>query len=505
MTVLNSSQRSNTQIINSNISHSQQWILTVIANKTGNIKIPSIKFGKESSSEALINVVKASTKHGNVGNEDIILDIDVSTTSPYVQAQVIYTVKLYRSIVTSNATLTEPAVNAGQAIINKLGDDKSYEINRNGKRYVVIERRYVIFPQSSGELIIDPIIFQGQTGRSGLFGFDPFGPPPKSVVKRSDDIRLNVKPIPDSFTGKTWLPASELTIQEQWSIDPGKLKQGEATTRTLTLQAKGLAASQLPATNSNLPDSLKQYPDQPEFEDANNSEGYIGVRRDKMAIIPTEAGDHLLPAIKIPWWNTDTDKMEIAELPERSIHVKANPGVDSTKIPESDIRSEISTNTQNENDTGISDVIETSETSSNWKWISFALLVLWIITLFLWWRGKNQLERKTEINVENTNKRIAKRKINEACKANDPARTKEAILEWSRINWPNTNISNINAIKQFSEENFQRQLDLLSQHLYGKLNEPWNGEAFLKSFESQSFEIKKNTEPAGKLEPLYKT
>ena len=41
-TVLNSSSRSNTQIINGKVSHSQQWILTVLAKKAGKIKIPAI-------------------------------------------------------------------------------------------------------------------------------------------------------------------------------------------------------------------------------------------------------------------------------------------------------------------------------------------------------------------------------------------------------------------------------------------------------------------------------
>lgn len=334
---------------------------------------------------------------------------------------------------------------------------------------------------------------------------DPFGPTPKSVVKRSDDIRLNVKPIPDAFSGKTWLPASQLTIQEQWSVDPGKLKQGEATTRTLTLQANGLAASHLPATDSSLPDSLKQYPDQPEFEEANNNEGYIGVRRDKMAIIPVEAGDHLLPAITIPWWNTDTDKMEIAELPERSIHVKANSGVSDTKTFETDINTEFNKDTQKENNSDSLDIIETQVTSSNWKWISFVLFLLWLITLYLWWRSKNQSARKTEIDDKYTNKRIATRKIKEACKANDPNKTKEALIEWSRVQWSDLDTSSINAIKKYADENFQQQLDLLNQHLYGKLNESWNGEAFLKSFDSQSFDISIKTKPEGKLEPLYKT
>ena len=324
-TILNSRQQNKEMWINGKSTYSQMWIVTLIANKTGTLSIPAIRFDKELTRPLSINVVAGSPISQGSTTDNIFVDVEVNTQSPYVQAQLIYTVRLYRAIVTNNAALSEPAVTGGQAVISKLGEDSSFETQRNGKRYVVIERQYVIFPQSSGPMTIQPIVFQGQTGGAGgFFSFDRFNQQPTSIVKRSKPIEIDVKPIPDSFTGDTWLPANQLSIQEQWSVDPSKLKQGEATTRTLTLKANGLAASHLPEIKSHLPETLKQYPDQPEFDESNNANGYVGVRRDKMAIIPTEGGGYTLPAINIPWWNTDTDTMEVAELPERHIQIEGS-------------------------------------------------------------------------------------------------------------------------------------------------------------------------------------
>ena len=173
------------------------------------------------------------------------------------------------------------------AVIEKLGEDKSYEVQRGRNQYLVIERQYAIFPQKSGLIKIDPIIFQGQVGGAGRLFIDPFGPQPQAVMKRSKSLELNVKPVPDTFTGSSWLPATKLELSEQWSSDPLKINQGEPVTRTLKLEARGLPASQLPEIVSELDKKLKQYPDQPILDEKYDRHGLNGIRQQKTALIPS--------------------------------------------------------------------------------------------------------------------------------------------------------------------------------------------------------------------------
>ena len=506
-TVLNSSTSSNTQIINGKVSHSQKWILNVLANKTGTLSIPPISFGNEQSEPRTIKVLASAPASKSNIQDDIYIDVDVSTANPYVQAQVIYTVKLYWAVPMSNASLSEPKISGGQAVIEKQGDDKSYQTRRNGKQYGVNERRYFIYPQSSGQLKIEPLMFQGQTGNSSIFDFDPFGPQPKSIVKRSKEINLDVKPIPDSFIGKTWLPAEQLHVEEQWSVAPDKLKQGEAPTRTLTLKAEGLAASQLPVIDDAIPDDFKRYPDQPEFEDKNSSGVATGIRREKMAIIPTRAGDYVMPAIKIPWWNTATDKMEFAELPERTIHVKATAiSVQKQAVDDQSKSNDVAV-VDKEGDTNqvkIETIANTTETPF-WKIVSLGLLVLWILTLMLWWMSKRRKKNVTIQKEQTPSVRYYLKVIKDACKKNDPNETKQALLEWARIKWPESRMTSLTEIKSYCGADLQIKLDELNNILYGKCNEKWNGTDFLKCFESQSFDKTHKNKHVGKLEPLYKT
>jgi oxygen tolerance protein BatD len=504
LTILNTGHRSNTQIINSSITQTHQWILTAIANKTGLIEIPAIRFGNELSKPFQIKVVNSTPPSVGSNQEDIFIDIDVNKSSPYVQEQIVYTVKLYRAVQTSNASLSEPELSGGQAVINKLGEDKSFEIRIKGKRYVVIQRQYVIFPQASGLLKIEPLIFQGQTGTNRFFSFDPFGPQPKSIAKRSDSIVLDIKPIPDSFTGDTWLPASLLNIQEQWSVDPSKLKEGEATTRTLTLTANGLSSSQLPKINSTLPDNLKQYPDQPELEESNNGNGVLGVRREKMAIIPASGGDYILPAIKIPWWNTETDKMEIAELPERTIHViTSNTSKVDNDREEQSIREEQQSPEPVSEENSII-VNEEANINNYWKWLSMVFFVLWITTLLILvvYRKQNVINNEQDSNELSS--RYHLKRLKQSCKDNNAEETKKELLAWARNKWPEENINNINSIKPFTDRELQLRIDELNRYLYSQQETDWDGSGFLKCFEQQSFENQIAIDNKGKLEPLYK-
>lgn len=505
-TILNRGRQSSTKIFNHKVHHSLEWVLTLMPKKSGKLNVPAIKFGNETSQPYTINAIDAVPQKQSSDKGNIFIDVEVNTKSPYVQEQVIYTVKLYRAVQTNNASLSEPVINGGQAAINKVGEDKSFETQIKGKRYVVIQRQYAISPQSSGVLKIQPLVFQGQTGSGSFFGFDPFGPQPKSMVKRSDSIQLDVKPIPDSFTGDTWLPASHISIQEEWSVSPEKLKQGEATTRTLTLTAHGLAASNLPTVDSHLPEILKQYPDQPELNETNNEDGFVGVRREKMAIIPTEAGDFVLPAIQIPWWNTETDKLEIAELPERTIHADASASmpVPTELVNNAQAQNDVEPTNADEKESCINNVAEPSADQTPWKWISLFIFILWLFTLFLFWNSKRQPVVSEHKPQGESSRRQYLKQLKQACNANDPAATKQALLHWAKVNWPDESINNINSIKIFCDDQLQLKIDELNACLYGSTESQWNGTAFFNSFESQTFDTKKATEVKGKLEPLYK-
>lgn len=539
-TIVNTSTNNMINITNGAVTHSQQWNLTLIANQAGTFTIPPIQFGNDVSPAQSIKVLAAApdtadaTADTAADTADAAVDIAVSTPSPYVQEQVLVTVKLYLNptVRMNNHSLSAPTVSGGQAIIELAREDKQYQQHRNGINYQVIERQYRLFPQNSGALKIEPILFQAQRGAGGFFNL---GAQQQTIVKRSEAVELSVKPIPETFPGKTWLPARALSINTQWSTPPEQLQQNQAATRTQTLQATGLTASQLPLIDSQIPEAFKQYPDQPAFENTPHPSGadIIGKRSDKTAIIPTMHGDFTLPTIQIPWWNTATDTLEFAELPSRVLHVNAAINADNTtpqqqspqQSPDSQALNGATTTVKPLDKSGINDP---QNNASYWQWLSLALFILWLSTLLLMSRHRHQQTAAADSRQPHHASTAAHiKRIKQACHNNNPQLAQAALLQWAKSNWRDQTIINLRilSVKADSDPAFQQQLDDLNQHLYGQASHQtqpqtphqtphqhqseWQGAEFFNCFAAQFLSAKpdKPTPPSasGQLETLYKT
>src|SRR5690606_14450409 len=123
----------------------------------------------------------------------------------------------------------------------------------------------------SGELEIPSQLFSATALQPGTSGRSSTRSG-RLLQVRSPSIRLQVRPVPDSFpAGAPWLPARNLKLVQSWQPDPGiDLLSGEPLTRTLSLSAEGLNASQLPALQSLTSEPgqappLRQYADQPQL------------------------------------------------------------------------------------------------------------------------------------------------------------------------------------------------------------------------------------------------
>ncbi|MGZ5056044.1 MAG: BatD family protein, partial [Methylobacter sp.] len=320
--ILGQSQSSNSSWINGRSSKTIQWTINVMAKHPGSLAVPPIKFGNDVSQPASILVTQATANKAVNTDDDLFLEVDATPQTPYVQSQVLYSARLYRKVEIAQASLSEPELS--DAVIEKLGDDSNYNTLVDGVNYVVTERKYAIFPQKSGSLTIKPLILTAEVVANTRPNFNGFFNSQMTRTRKvlSKPVTLNVKPVPATFTGKHWISAEQLILKEEWSGDNQQMKVGEPLTRTLTLLAKGTTVGQLPELNSGkISDQLKTYPDQPVLREQKKPEGLIAFREEKIAIIPSKAGFYKLPAIEIPWFNSQSQKMEVAKIPETQITV----------------------------------------------------------------------------------------------------------------------------------------------------------------------------------------
>ena len=500
-TILSQNNSTSSSWINGKSSKTIQWIVNVMAKETGSIVIPAVRFGKDTSQALTLLVTDNAIKKQANTDEELYIDVEATPESPIIQSQVFYTLRLFTRVDISQARLNEPEL--PDAVIERLGEDNNYTTQVKGVSYTVTERKYAIFPQKSGKLTIKPLVLTAEVLVNNPTRMNPFFNSQMSKTKRveSKAITLDVKPVPAAFTGKHWLSAEQLVIKESWSGDAQQMKVGEPLTRTLTLLAKGTTVGQLPELNTNQTnEQLKVYPDQPVLQEQKKTDGLLAVREEKTAIIPSKAGSYTLPAIEIPWFNTQTQKIEIARISATKISASAVAG----QTEPAAITPSTTTATQQNNSIPAAQQSpqSTSQETSIWLWVSALLALGWLTTLIILLRKrapKNQVieEDPTEINLKEAIKHL---KV--ACKQNDPVAAKNALLTWGKLKF---NSHNLGSLAEFCDARLRDEILSLNQTLYGKAVGQWQGKKLFQTF-TEFKALEKITSPTEdkSLEPLYR-
>jgi hypothetical protein len=489
--ILNQSSGSSSSWINGKSTKTIQWSLMVMAKHAGNLIIPAVKFGHDVTSPIQISVTETVTNKDSNIDEDIFLEVEATSKNIYIQSQVLYTLRLYTRVDLSQARLDEPEL--ADAVIERLGDDSRFNTQVNGLDYSVTERKYAIFPQKSGKLTIKPLTLTAEIITNNRPNFNGFFNSQATKTKRieSKAISLDVKPVPVTFTGKHWLSAQQLVFKQEWSGDIKQLKIGEPLTRTLTLLAKGATVSQLPELNTTLSNNqLKAYPDQPVLQEQKKTDGVIAFREEKIALILSQAGDYQLPAIQIPWFNTDSQKMEMAEIPETKLTALAGVQaiVNTPQIT--------SVNTQAITTTA---PINTVPETNYWIWLSLCLAIAWLITVIVFLKARTKSDLLIKDVDVNTDISDAIKALKKACTQNDATAAKNALIAWGNLTFDQ---STLGGIADFCDARLRDELLHLNHSLYGQANSEWQGKKLFQAFTENKARKKTTLDRDNTLEPL---
>lgn len=503
--VLNQGQSSSSSRVNGTYSKSISWTVEVTANKSGKLTVPTIKFGKDSSKPLSIEVTQGTPASDNNASKDLFLEVKATPEKPFIQSQVIYTVQVYSRVRFRPENPSPPE--AEDSLVEFLGESQHSTLI-NGVSYNVYELKYAIFPQKSGVVTIKPFSFRAEVEVDSQLSYrDIFGSPmiqTKRVL--SKEIILNIKPAPANFTGKHWLAAEKLELTQDWSGDIQQMKVGEPLTRTLSLRGEGTTVGQLPELNTLKTDiNIKAYPDQPVLNEQKQPEGISASRQEKIALIPSTAGKHVLPAIEIPWFNIKTQKMEIARVPETTINVigggenqpttvAPSQATVAPSIPQATQQTEIKTQIP----------ADTKEWHNNaWLWASLFLALGWLATViyFMSKKPKYQLNPNQEADLlrQETNEKESIKKLKQACEENDIQAAKNALLDWGKLKFA---VSSLGTIAGYCDARLRDEILHLNQILYGKDSSQWIGKKLLQAFTENKARAKIAGNEESILEPL---
>jgi len=467
----------NVNIVNGEKTTRTRWWVELEPTVEGIFTIPSIALGSARTQPLRLKVLPAGARPADAPR-DVALQVMIEPENAYVQAQLTYTMRLELAVNVTNGRLSEPEI--PNAVVQRLGEDASYEVNRNGRRIRVIERQFSIFPQESGELVIPAMQFTGRASEnsSSSLLLDDFFGGSRVVRAQSKEARVNVKPKPAGFSGQVWLPARDVRITESWTNNPPQFRVGEPITRTLRIEALGLSGEQLPQTPQQTIDGMRAYPDQSETNTGRDGSQVVGVREERVALVPNRAGKLALPEVSIPWWDVGSDVQQVATIPARTIEVlPAETVVTTTATPDA-----TDSVTQPESAVNLAPP-QTNTSPGWWPMVSAVFALLWLATLIYLWRTKRtQMSDKKPDGIP-TDLRVARNAIKTACFSNDAPAAKNALLNWSTLRWRQQKTIGLTGINmRLGDDTFAHEVEALDRVLYSTDKRDWSGEVLWQAF-----------------------
>ncbi|WP_223486722.1 BatD family protein [Pseudomonas sp. A-RE-19] len=441
--------------LNGDTQATTRWIITLLPRQNGSVVIPSLQLGDAQSQPITVQVIESETQDRSNTLAPVFIEASLDQNSVYVQAQAILTLRIYHSVSLYDDSSLTP-LQIPDARIEQLGESRTYEKVINGLRHGVIEMRYAIYPQHSGELTIPAQMFSATlVDTQPSQDATPQGQKAGKLMRVSSaEIPLTVKAKPATYpVDAPWLPARSLSLSESWSPEPDHVEVGDSLTRSLTLNAEGLASSQLPPLPATEINGLRRYPDQPVLGNQNSERGLIGSREDREALVPTRTGAIDLPSVEVVWWNTFEDHLEHSSLPARTLQVASNPSL-IVDTPAGSPQVMSGTN---------------SEALRWWKLSTVILACTTLLGFGLWWRARSQpaILRAAQTGPS---PRTLLDDLKRACQANDPQATRQALDAWARQQ-PETLADMAARFVPLSDA-----LDGLNGALYSETGQYWQGE-----------------------------
>ena len=519
--VLGTSSSQQVQIINGRRTDKHQWQVELDPRRTGSISIPPVRVGSDETRPLTLEVQAQPAAEVAGADQPVFVrtSMEPEDGSVFVQQQIQFSVQLYYRVALSEGSFVGPDV--AHAVIEQLGEDTRYRTTLDGQQYQVVERRYAIFPEQSGALTIPAVTFTGRvrsagSSRSPFLGMDEMmdrffssGGRGQRVRVRSEPLSITVKPRPDNYTGKTWLPSERFVLRDSWTQGPPEFRVGEPVTRTIEILARGLAASQLPEIDIHPPAGMRLYPEAPLRENRTDGDAVFGSSTQSIAYVPSAAGKISIPEVRVDWWDVNTRKQQTAVLPAWEFNVTGDAGAVTSPPPASPATALPPAVTSPDEPAPGGDDVETADSGSRNTMLSgfvAGVLLLAVLLLLYRYRSRSRTVPATPAAAEPSRPQRVSATVDalqQACTSNDADAAAKALLQWAAAHWPEQPPTSLGALAQriSSGGDVVRELD---QVLYAAGSQAWQGQALWEAFQQGMDGKTGHAQPdSDSLSPLY--
>jgi hypothetical protein len=415
-------RRSETQmsIVNGRQSATVRLMLVLEPRRSGDLQIPPLKVGASTTRAIDLHVDPApELAPGELPPVFIEVDTMPEAAPHYVNAQLGLTVRVFYRQNLTEAAISQPEPSPASV---RLLDELAFQADRNGVRYRVLERRYAIFPERSGELTIPPLQLSGrlvERRKDQLWQPSVRG---RRIQVKSEAIQLTIQPRPAAATGDSWQPARQLELSEQLSASNG-LRVGEPVTRTVIVDAVGLEEHMI--TEPDWPEisQVRVYPDQPQGISRDDGQWVLGHKEFRYAVVPEKEGKLVLPELTVHWWDTVNDRQRTSVLPSRVIHVQPSAVAPLLQQALAKPSPEAAGTPQDSGGNG---------GQVYWRWLTLLFALLWLTTLAAAWRRRapdaSQGSNRQTVPGEDESRLL--KSLKQSCDLGNTGQARRALSTW---------------------------------------------------------------------------
>ena len=461
--ILSSRSGTNISVVNGDARRVRNWEFSLLPRPGSTGRIPALKAGSFRSQPIQLQFSDdPALAAQNAQVATLAMSLSHAAAPVHVGEQLILDVELRVQPGLANTRLNPPT--ATGAVLEPLGKAQESTEVVKGIRYEVYSWRYAVFPEQSGDLTIQPPVFQAEQisrrGSRNPFGSALFGGARTPVVARAQPKTIRIEAVPPGGDGP-FLPARAVSLHEQILPEAEAATVGEPLTRVIELRVDGQLLSQMEPLDVALPQGARSYPEAPQGESLAAQLGVQARQTSRWVVIPERSGNLTLPGVTVRWWDTEADRWRDARLPERRLTVRGTAS--PTQPPEpAPAPAALKPNLADQG------------TRNFWPWLSLALGVLWLSTLLAWWQSRRRAAHSTAPPDPGAMKENqARAAALSALKAGVAAQSaREPIRLWAECYWRATGRTGLGSLQQVAQQlgthPLAEQLRTLDQACYGR-------------------------------------
>jgi hypothetical protein len=335
--------RTSVTIINGEIRTQQSYVYQLTPKREGSLLTPEVQasVGQQMISASPLSVMVtggASAAPPLPANDDLFLHQSAHPHDVYQGQQIVNTIGVYASINVQGVSIDDEVSDGfWQEVIS---DNNSSRKTIKGKEFHSLAITRALFPLRSGELVIGRRKANAKVATPRLGSgsrFDPFSDDffnnffqpmqVKDVPLQSNEVRINVKPLPPVPAELSMRP-SGLVIVGPTSIavdyTGNVIKAGESKTISITVSSEG-NLNPLKSLPLSAPQGVKLYDGQAQIKHKTRGGRLVTEKIFTYTAIPLHGGTFRIPAVSVVFFDPSSASYRVTTTSDIAFVVEGDP------------------------------------------------------------------------------------------------------------------------------------------------------------------------------------